>query len=141
MGRKKSKTIASSDGWSTVVNVPSARPTGITPLNTLMADLSISDPSPSSARATISYETLHQRYINHSIKLRQSQNWQAVMEFVSTVLLPNVTRAGAKKRKCVCLGLGSMESDSELAPISMMQLALLLGVLEGLGWVGKGNCH
>ena len=58
------------------------------------------------------------------------------MEFVKTTLVPYVTHG--KFDKCVCLGLGSLESRNAHHTQSHYQLAFLEGLMEAFGW--RGSC-
>lgn len=135
MPRKK-KTLSGPDGWSTVTSGPSPRPEGVDPLNTL--NTSVSTPKPAKAPLK-SYEQVLASYNRYRAILRSSEAWTTVMAFVEATLVPEVVKNEKRLKKCICLGLGSLEAGMEdTHRNSHYQLVLLEALLEAFGW--RSSC-
>ncbi|KAF8457517.1 hypothetical protein BGX38DRAFT_798152 [Terfezia claveryi] len=131
MPRKK-RVVATGDGWSSVKSGPSPRPEGVDPLHTLNTSTSTSRPVEPPSK---SYEEVLASYKKYRETLRSSEAWKKVMTFVDTILIPQVVKKGGRLKKCVCLGLGSLEAGLEdIYRNSHYQLILLEALIEAFGW-------
>jgi len=138
MPRKK-KVVDAGDGWSTVKSGPSPRPEGVDPLHTLNTHASTSKPVEPPSR---SYEQVLASYKKYRETLRGSEAWKKVMTFVDTILIPQVVKKGERLKKCVCLGLGSLEAGHEdFYRNSHYQLILLEALLEAFEWRSSCKAH
>lgn len=131
MPRKK-RVVATGDGWSSVNSGPSPRPEGVDPLLTLNTSTSTSRPVEPPSK---SYEEVLASYKKYRDILRSSEAWKKVMTFVDKILIPQVVKKGERLKKCVCLGLGSLEAGLEdIYRNSHYQLILLEALIEAFGW-------
>lgn len=135
MPRKK-KVVAADDGWSTINSGPSPRPEGVDPLHTLNTPTPTSRPVEPPSK---SYEQVLASYKKYREVLRSSEAWKIVMTFVDTILIPQVVKKRERLKKCVCLGLGSLEAGFEdTYRNSHYQLTLLEALIEAFGW--RSSC-
>ena len=121
MPRRKKATVGE-DGWGTVTSGPPSSQQGHLGTTHPTSSSDTFDPS-ALEKGIAAYNQYRQTF-------RNSESWRKVKCFVEAILAPYVGRLGLNK--CVCLGLGSL--DSGLSRHSNFQLAFLEALIEILGW-------
>ncbi|KAF8477065.1 hypothetical protein BDZ91DRAFT_708613 [Kalaharituber pfeilii] len=118
---RRRKVHAGADGWTHIKSGPEARYIG-------------GDPKP--GQPTRSYEATLAIYKEWRGRLLKSEGWENVKTFAQTILMPEVVNSPRGRiTKCVCLGLGSLDSDIPYRDChSGYQLALLESLMEVFGW-------
>lgn len=117
MPRRK-KVIFGEDGWGIVTSGPPLSQPG----HSGTASSHTFDPS--------TFEKGVTAYNQYRQTFRNSESWRKVKGFVEVILVPYISRLGLNK--CICLGLGSLNSG--LSRHSNFQLALLEALIETLEW-------
>ena len=126
MPRRK-KVAVGEDGWEIVTSGPPLSQPD--PLGTAPTAPSSHTFDPSTfEKGVTAYNQYRQTF-------RNSEPWGKVKRFVKAILVPYISPLGLNK--CVCLGLGSL--DSGLSRHSNFQLAFLEALIEVLEW--RTSCN